>query len=203
MKYLLLLSILSLMPQAFAQGLLWPDKCAKVISLKAEGNLAPSIAQHEWIKPGWYEIEALIAEQLKVPSVKISLEYVNYRSGDEIVSHAEYAPDCFKGPFREDDDKLKALYAKSKAQTLTKDDFTGPKWIHLVQAMDREEVNCLALSKVDGKLGGCADQWQGGLTEDKVVCLKNKTYLKCHVECMEKIYERKVDVQPGFCPEVE
>ena len=69
----------------------------------------------------------------------------------------------------------------------------------MVSAIDTEEVNCLAMSKKNGKLAGCGDTWLDGLTADETVCFKGKTYLKCQVECIQKIYNRDLELTPGFC----
>jgi hypothetical protein len=201
MKYLLLVMFFSVISQAYAQKLPWANTCGRVISFKESGILQPSINQHAWITTGWHEIEVQLAEHMRKPGLEVSMEYVNYRAGDLVMTQAEYAPDCKS--FKEDDEKTKALFAKSQAGTLTRDDLKGPRWIHLMQAMNKIEDNCLALSKVNGLYSGCADQWQDGLTQDELVCFKGKTYMKCHVECMETIYKTDVKTQPGPCPEVE
>ncbi len=177
----------------------WADKCARIVSYRGTPKLYNGFSQYNWIGPVWADIEVLMAELLGKPKVQISFEYVNYRSGDEITSNASYAPGC--NDFPEDDDELKSLNEKSRAGTLIASDFKGPRWLHLIQPIDRDEVNCLALSKINGKLGGCGDLWQDGVTSDEVVCFNKKTYLKCHVACIQKIYSRDLKATPGFCPE--
>lgn len=131
------------------------------------------------------------------PNIKMSFEYLQYRAGYQVMKDVEYAADCPQ--FGELDSETKSLLELQKTRKLTKDDFKSKTWIHMVRAIDVEEVNCLALSKKNGKTAGCADVWQDGLTEDEKVCFKGKTYLRCHVECIEKIYNRQVETTSGSC----
>jgi hypothetical protein len=119
------------------------------------------------------------------------------RMGYQVLAQAEYG-DC--KTFAPDDEEMTLLRKKSEEGTISNADFKGPRWIHMVQPIDTEEANCLALSKVNGVLGGCNDLWQDGVTEDEAVCIKGQTYMKCHVECLEKIYNRKIESESGFCP---
>ena len=145
------------------------------------------------------EWEALVAQMLGKPSVKISPEYVWYTMGAKIVSPTMYAKT--QEELQENDPELEVLFQKSKEGTLTEKDLTGPRWIHLIQPIDKEEASCLKLSKINGVPGGCGDVFQDDLTADEAVCFKGKTYVKCHIECLNKIYNRVADVTPGFCPE--
>ena len=188
---------------SFAQSVLWPEglPCVRVGGLTERGTYEEGISQYAWFGRTFREIEAYVAELQGKPieQTKLSFNYLQYRMGYLVLSQAQYAPDCISG-FGEDDEEMKMIRAKSAKGVLTIDDFKGPRWLHVVQAMDKEEVNCLAISKVNGKLAGCNDIWQDGLQEDELVCFKGKTMPKCHVDCIQKIYNRQVDLTPGSCP---
>lgn len=199
MKKLLFLALLLLPVLAHAQKLPWPEgmPCAQVAGLDHKDKYTDPITARALIGSVFAEIEAMIAQLQGKPSVEISFEYIQMRQGFQVMAQATYG-DC--KTFAEDDEEQTELRRKSNEGTLTADDFKGPRWLHMVQPIDSEEANCLALSKVNGVLGGCNDLWQDGVTEDETVCIKGKTYMKCHVDCMEKIYKRKIESQPGFCP---
>lgn len=194
---LLLLALVSL--QSFAQSDPWPDgqKCGRHIGMNVDGKFLDSYTQYNWYSVAWREYIADLATHMGNPNIRMSFEYLQYRAGYQIMKDVDYAADC--NSFAEIDAESKALLELQKTRKLTKDDFNSPTWIHMVSAIDVEEVNCLALSKKNGKTAGCADVWQGGLTEDEKVCFKGKTYLRCHVECIEKIYNRTVESTPGSC----
>lgn len=203
MKMLLLLALTLLTVQnfAFAQRLPWPEGglCAKVRGLDPDDKFREPITALAFMGSTFKEIEEYIAILQGKPSVKISFEYVQYRFGYQVIANAEYSSDC--QTFEEDTEEIRTLKEKSDKGTLSSKDFKGPRWIHAVQAIDTEEVNCLAISKTNGVLRGCNDLWQDGITEDEAVCIKGQTHLKCHVECIETIYNRVVEKTPGFCPE--
>ncbi len=184
-----------------AQSVLWPEglPCVRVGGLTEKGTYEEGVTQYAWFGRTFREIEAYVAELQGKPIEKtqLSFNYLQYRMGYRVLSQAEYAADCLSD-FPEDEE-LAMIREKSKTRSLTVDDFKGPRWLHVVQAIDKEEVNCLAISKVNGKLGGCNDIWQDGLQEDELVCFRGKTMPKCHVDCIQKIYDRQLDLTPGSC----
>lgn len=194
---LTLLTLFSL--QSFAQSIPWPDgmKCGRHVGMNIDGRFLDSYTQYNWYSVAWREYIADLAVLMKNPNIRMSFEYLQYRAGYQIMKNVEYAEDC--NQFGELDDETKELLALQKTRPLTKDDFKGPTWIHMVSGIDVEEANCLAMSKKDGKVAGCGDVWQDGVTPDEAVCFKGKTYLKCHVQCIEKIYNRTLELKPGFC----
>ena len=187
---------------SFAQSVLWPEglPCVRVGGLTEKGTYEQGITQYAWFGRTFREIEGYVAELQGKPleQTKLSFNYLQYRMGYRVLSVAEYAADCNELPG--DDDEMKIIRAKSEKMELTANDFKGPRWLHVVQALDKDEVNCLAISKINGKLQGCNDIWQDGLQEDELVCFKGKTMPKCHVECIQKIYNRQLDLTPGSCP---
>lgn len=206
MKTLLILVMLGLSALASAQQALpWPagQTCGRMFSLTYDNQFKDAYTKYEWYGYVFRENEVLMAQLMGYEKVKMSMEWLQFREGMRVMEQTEYAPDCDDFPSRTEDKAVQDLLAKQEAGTLTKADFKGPRWIHPVQAIDTEEVNCLAMSKINGVLGGCGDVWQDGITEDEAVCFKGQQYLKCHVGCIEKIYNRKVEVTPGFCPEAE
>lgn len=183
---------------ARAQEVPWSGTCARLYVLTAQRELITQTSQYGWMG-NWGELEQGLAILAGKPTIKVSYEFVQTRFGHLVVSAAEYAPDC--NSFPDDDAEILALREKSKAKTLVQDDFKGARWLHLVKAIDSEEDKCVSYSRVAGKWSGCGDLWQGGMTEDKVVCFNKRSYPRCQVECIKKIYRRELDVQDGFCAE--
>lgn len=195
---LILLSLMSL--NSFAQTYPWPEgvKCGRHIGMNIDGKLIEAFTQYNWYSTAWREIIADMAILMNKPDLKLSFEYMQYRAGYRIMKDTvDHAADCNQMP--DADTEIVELKKKSDAGTLTKDDFKGPRWIHTLQAIDVEEANCMAMSKKAGKLAGCGDVWQDGITSDEAVCIKDKTYIKCHVDCLAKIYDRTIESKPGFC----
>lgn len=199
MKKLIVALIAVFSLQSFAQSIPWPDgqKCGRHVGMNIDGKFLDSYTQYNWFAVPWREYIADLASHMNKPDIRMSFEYLQYRAGYKVMKDVDYAPECQE--FTELDEESKALKELQKTRILTLDDFKGPTWIHMVSAIDVEEANCLALSKKNGKTAGCADVWQDGLTEDEKVCFKGKTYLRCHVECIEKIYNRKVETTSGSC----
>lgn len=196
---LILLSLVSLSSFA-AQDLPWPEglPCGRHTGLTLDGELNAPITQYNWYQRTFQEQIDMMAVLLGKPGMKLSFEYIQYRFGYQVMKRdIDYATDCQHLP--EQDEDTKRLLELQKTRPLTKEDFKGPNWIHMVNALDKEEVNCLAMSKINGVIAGCGDVWQGGASDDNVVCFEGKNYMKCHVECIEKIYDRDLDIQPGFC----
>ncbi len=197
----MLMLVFSALTYAEELKLPWADKCVRVVTLGPDLKLVNSYSQYKWFGGSWGEVEAEMGILMNRPNLQISLEYLNYRAGNHVTNVAEYAADCNAFPTNENDDpEVKELSDKSEAGTLTLNDFKGPKWLHMIQPIDTEEANCLAISKKNGVLAGCADIWQDGITNEEVVCFEGKTYSKCHMNCMNKIYNRKLDLTNGFCP---
>lgn len=199
MKTFILAFLTTLSLSAFAQSYPWPEglKCGRHVGMNIDGKLLDSYTQYSWYAGPWREVVDNMAILLNKPGLKLSFEYLQYRSGYQIMKDVDYAAECSQFPELESD--VQELMELQKTRPLVKDDFKGPKWIHMVNAIDTEEANCLAMSKKNGKLAGCGDIWQDGITSDETVCFKGKTYLKCHVECIQKIYNRELDLKPGFC----
>jgi hypothetical protein len=194
---LLLLALVSF--QSFAQSIPWPDgqKCGRHVGMNVDGKFLDSYTQYNWYAKAWAEYITDLGNHMGNPNIKMSFEYLQYRAGYQVMKDVEYSPECQQ--FGELDSETKSLMELQKTRKLTREDFKSKTWIHMVSAIDVEEVNCLALSKKNGKTAGCADVWQDGLSEDEKVCFKGKTYLRCHVECIEKIYNRKVETTSGSC----
>ncbi len=203
MKKLILFALILLPALAHAQKLPWPVgfQCAQVKGLTSDDKYQDPITARALMGNTFKEMEEMIAILQGKPSVEISFEYLQYRYGFQVMANAKYYPDC---QTFDDDNEEEAKFRKmSEEGTLSKKEFKGRKWIHMVQPIDTEEANCLAISKVNGVLGGCNDLWQDGITEEEAVCIKGETHLKCHVDCVEKIYNRQVEKTAGFCPEQE
>lgn len=203
MKQFLLLTLLTISSFAQAQSLPWSEAYAMPIVLKQDNKFQMPVYNYTLFGGAFKEIEGYIAEIQGKPagSVKITPEYIEYRFGRPVIyRHTMYSSKPVT------DIQLNAevqdAYKKAAEGTLKKEDLKGPNWIHLIQSIDVEEVNCLAISRKEGKSSGCADIWQDGLSDEEAVCYKGRTYLKCHVGCLEKIYNRKIETVPGFCPEV-
>lgn len=184
---------------ALAQSLPWPDgmKCGRHIGVNIDGKFLDSYTQYNWYAVAWREVVQMMGEHMKNPNLKLSFEYLQYRAGYKIMANVDYAADCDQ--FEELDSEVLALKELQKTRKLTKEDFKGSRWIHMINGIDTEETNCLALSKKDGKYAGCGDVWQDGISMDEAVCIGDKTYLRCHIDCINKIYNRTVEVKPGFC----
>ncbi len=197
-KFILLLLALASF-QSFAQSIPWPDgqKCGRHVGMNVDGKFLDSYTQYNWYAKAWAEYITDLGNHMGNPNIKMSFEYLQYRAGYQVMKDVEYSPECQQ--FGELDSETKSLMELQKTRKLTREDFKSKTWIHMVSAIDVEEVNCLALSKKNGKTAGCADVWQDGLSEDEKVCFKGKTYLRCHVECIEKIYNRKVETTSGSC----
>ncbi len=193
---LLVASILS--GQAAAQEVPWSGTCARLHILTTDRKLITQTSQYGWFGD-WGELEQGLAILAGKPSVKISFEFLQTRYGHLVISAAEYAPDCQS--FSADDAEIRMLKEKSQNGTLKQDDFKGARWLHLVKAIDSEEDHCVSYNRVAGRWSGCGDIWQGGMTEDKVVCFNKRSYPLCQVECIKRIYRRELEVRPGFCPE--
>ncbi len=202
MKFLLAITLSIMSLSVFSQSVTWPEglPCVRVGGLTDTNRYEEGVSQYAWFGRTFKETEGYIADITGRPAseIKLSFNYLQYRFGYKIMSQAEYAADCNSLPPA--DEEMKMIKAKSDAGTLKPEDFKGPRWLHVVQAIDKEEVNCLAISKINGKLQGCNDIWLDGLTEDKLVCYKGKTMPKCHVDCIQKIYNRQLDLTPGSCP---
>ncbi|MES2528869.1 MAG: hypothetical protein V4598_17415 [Bdellovibrionota bacterium] len=205
MKFLLCLTLSLISMTTFAQTVTWPEglPCVKVGGFAADtGRYEEGVTKYEWFGRTFKETEGYIAEITGRPpeQIKLSFNYLQYRFGYHIMAQAEYAADCNSFP-SDSDPEMQEIRKKSNAGTLKAEDFKGPRWLHVIQAIDKAEVNCLAISKINGKLQGCNDIWLDGLQEDELVCIKGKTYPKCHIECLEKIYSRKVEQTSGTCKE--
>lgn len=145
-------------------------------------------------------MEQQLERLFNMPRVKVSPDFIHYRNGYSVMyAKTPYASN--PGSFPQRDEELQRMYALSEAGQLTRDMLKGPNWIHVVSPLDEEEASCVMIRENNGVVTGCADVWQEGITENEVVCIGGKTYLKCHVDCMERIYRRRNQSTPGFCPE--
>jgi hypothetical protein len=160
----------------------WPQPWAQVDSLDSTGTHHSFVFYEALQRKEWSDVDAKLAQLLKRKAVTVSPEYVAFRMG----ASALVAP---------------ALYGKDPKALNTKFDGIAhpPAWLTLIQPRDQAETNCLALSYKAGKASGCGDQWQGGITNSKLECYQGKTYLKCHLRCIEKIYSRQMATAPGAC----
>ena len=202
-----MLAIFGAFSKAFADEapeLPWAKEWVMTIAAKSAGTNSSKLIWQQGImmkalatSSTFKEFNELISKMNGKPSI-ITPEYINYYMGYEAVGTSIYGD---KPNEIELDAEAQRIYEKSSAGTLVKSDLRGRRWIHMLNALDLEEKNCLAISVKNGVIGGCGDIWQDGVTEDEVVCHKGYNYFKCHVECMNKIYNRQADVQPGFCPE--
>lgn len=201
MKFLLCLTLTLFSVTTFAQTVTWPEglPCVKVGGF-IDGRYQEGVTKYAWFGPTFRETEEYISVITGKPldQVKLSFNYLQYRHGFTIMGLADYSEDCNSFP-TDVDPELDLIKEKSNAGTLKASDFKGPRWLHVIQAIDKAEINCLAISKINGKLQGCNDIWQDGLQEDELVCIKGKTYPKCHIECLEKIYNRRVEQTSGTC----
>lgn len=203
MKHLflfLLLSSIGFKSFATSEVLPWPKQMARVTALSQDRRVETPFTIYVGFAGAWAEVIAALAGLAQKPDLKMSFEYLSYRMGYLVISQADYTE---KMPFAPLTAENQAMYDSSLGKTVHPDKFKGPNWIHLIHPLDRAESNCLTVSKINGVYGGCGDIFQDGLTEDEVVCFKGKTHLKCHIQCMEKIYNRVVDVESGFCPASE
>jgi hypothetical protein len=187
-KFILIaLSLFSL--SSFAQTVLWPEGLpfVRVGGLSMDGKYEEGISAYALFGRAFSEIEDYVSVLQGKPrdQVKLSFNYVQYRQGYHVMSMAEYV--AKPQDFAADDEELAEIRKKGERGELTRADFKGSRWLHVVQALDKDEVNCLAISKVNGKLGGCNDIWQDGLQEDELECFKGRTYPKCHLDCIRKI----------------
>lgn len=197
-KKALLLVLSVYFGNALAQEAMWSKTFARIYVLKTERVLQASTINYH---SGWASAAQQMSEILGIPVTKLSPEYLAMKLGHMVLGKTEYS-DSFDFP--EPNQEIENLLERSQTEQLSFEDFKGPQWLHLLKPIDDEEEACLWAGNANGKWTGCGDVWQGGLTEDKVVCFENKTYLKCHIDCMKKIYHREneINVQPGFCPEV-
>ena len=178
----------------------WPEGllCARHIGVNGSGNLTVSFAQYRGFAGGLSETISIYRRLHNNPELKLSLEQLQYTLGDfKIMRPVEYAATC------EDFDELDAdttrLLELQNQRKLTPSDFGGSAWIHMVTAIGQDELMCLNYVERNGQVTGCGDIWQGGLTEDEVVCREGKTLLKCHVECITRLNNSNPTIQPGFC----
>jgi len=185
---------------ALAQELPWSDKCARIYVLNSKKELQVQSYQYSWYGGMWRELEGVLAQIAGRAVLPVSYEFIQTRDGHLAISHAEYAADCQSFPPA--DAEIVRLQEKSRAKTLTLEDLKGNRWVHLVKPIDLEEERCVSYGKINNRWQGCGDVWQGGLTEDKVVCFNGKNYPRCQIDCIKKIYKRELALTDGYCPEV-
>lgn len=186
--------------QAHQEGLAWTGKWHAQPALSERGKAVISFAEKAAMA-GWEEVNALISQMTGVANAVISPEYAHYRAGFKVMGRSAYVENSmdFKDP-----PELNAITEQYPDTLPPKTAFKGGYWLHMIQPMTNEEANCLTITKAPGTdPSGCGDQWQTGITADKVVCFGDYTYLKCHVECMESIYNHKIPTTPGFCADAE
>lgn len=194
-----LFTVLSIyISSALAQEAMWSKTFARIYVLKTERILQGFTTNYS---SAWADSARQMSEIMGKPVEKLSPEYLALKMGHMVLGKVEYS-DSFE--FSEPSEEVSNLLERSQSEQLSFEDFKGASWLHLLKPIDDEEEACLWAGKKNGKWTGCGDVWQGGLTEDKVVCFENKTYLKCHIDCMKKIYNREDEIvtQSGFCPEV-
>lgn len=137
-----------------------------------------------------------VAELLGLPSTVISPSYAWYQYGLDVMYRENFYT-AGAAPFGDVPGDIAPLLNR---RDIKKNELTGPNWIHLIRWIETEEARCLnANNKATGKWTGCPDPWQGGLQDDELVCFENKTYVKCQIECMERIHQHKIDYVAGAC----
>ncbi len=194
------LAFLLMMSSAFAT-VPWsdPTQCGRHVGLNENGKLVTSFSMYSWYANALKETIRDYAKLHKDPDLKLSLEHLQFTLGYfKVIRAVDYAPTC--NDFEPLDAPTQALVELQKERKLTPADFRGPQWIHMVSGIDKEEVGCINYRKVGTELMGCGDIWQGGLTEDEVVCYEGKNIPKCYVDCLADIYSHQAKLQPGFCP---
>lgn len=200
LKLLAVTLAISSFAHAHQEGPAWSGAWHGVPVLSERGK-AVMLISHKASMAGWEEVNVLISQMTGVRNAILSPEYASYRAGVKVMGRSMYAENSLDIP---DSPELTAVIEQYGETQPPKESFKGGFWLHMVQPITNEEANCLAITLPPGGTpSGCGDQWQTGITADKVVCLGDYTYLKCHVECMEKIYNHKLETTAGFCPEIE
>ena len=174
----------------------WRDKWSQVPALNERGYLVLMMTTKAGNNSGWEEVNGHISRMTGVPNAVLSPEYAHYRAGTKVMMVSGYGPDSEGIDISEE---FSRAYEASGDGRAKRADLKGPEWIHMVQPLTQAEVNCLTISIKDGNPVGCGDQWQTGITEDKLACFKGQTYLRCHLDCIERIYQRDIDATPGAC----
>jgi hypothetical protein len=158
----------------------WPEKWAQVTFTDAQAARHTYVFNEPLQAKEWADVNEKMATLLGMAKLNVSPEYVSYRMGAvALMGPADYATD------------VQSLPNGSSAQL---------PWVTLVQPRDATETNCMTLAVVGGKVQGCGDSWQGGLTQDKMACFQGKTYVKCQLQCIEQIYKKPLATTPGACP---
>lgn len=196
-KFLLLVVIL-VCKSAFADVELWPSLFSRTYVLNTERRIEGSILSYSSV---WRETANEQSQLLGIPVSKISPGYMLMMMGHLVLGVSSFSSSY---QFEDPSVEMEALLKLSQERQIATSELTGPSWIHLLKPIDKEEEACLWEARKNGQLVGCGDMWQGGLTDDKVVCVGERTFLKCQIDCIKTIYnrEKEIDARPGFCPEV-
>jgi hypothetical protein len=195
----------------------WPKPLADITWLDTvDGKLVhTSGIMIENSIPGWEEVHKAIAVLNHVERPHITPEYLLWRNGaTSIMAPARYlTSDELKQEMKAYFDGYANLNeqqkaAKKEAEEKAAEEYyaNAKPWLQLIQ-VPRElpngkstpEDNCMATALIDGKYSGCGDVFQGGLQEDEIACYQNQNYVRCHLECLEKIRGKKLEHTVGSC----
>ena len=147
------------------------------------------------------DLAARLSQAMGITVTKPSPSYYLMKSGAMVIGPTEYA---LINEHPELPAEVIRLSSESQNRQLELSEFNGPYWVHMIKPIDNEEENCLWIGRVNNRPVGCGDIWQNGLNEDEVVCIGTRTYSKCQVDCIKRIYHREnvINARPGFCPGV-
>ncbi len=174
----------------------WRDVWSQVPALNHRSKIVLLMTTKGGTGSDWDEVNGLISRMTGVPNAYLSPEYAHYRAGTKVMMVSGYGPDANSIPI---DPEFTRAGEANPSGYATRAQLRHPRWIHMVQPLTQEEVNCLAISIRAGRPVGCGDQWQTGITDDKLACFNGQTYLRCHLDCIEDIYSRDLQATPGAC----
>jgi hypothetical protein len=180
----------------------WSKNWAISWAVKPDGSVTEAAMEEANVRSAWAEVNKLISELNHVPNAMVTPEYVMYRSGYVALG----APSAFmtSAEFKEVLRKYAELTPEERRRVDDEQDrldaiMKADPWLTLLQPKDVVEANCMAISLVDGKPFGCGDVFQQGLLPSELACFERQTYIRCHLECIEKIYQKKLAFSPGRC----
>ncbi len=142
----------------------------------------PMLIESNIIGP-WSDSSAVIAQLVGRPAL-ISPEYILMRMG----ARALIAPSVYGV-----NGALPAFETGRSA---------AAPWLHLVQfTSDSRGDDCVSLNRVGRAVSGCGDLWQDGIDPvNELACHNGKTYLRCHLWCVEQAENRTLGYANGPCP---
>lgn len=131
----------------------------------------------------WSDSSAVISQLVGRPAI-ISPEYIMLRMG----ARALIAP---------------SVYGVNSAMPPFETGYTAAApWLNLVQfPSDSRGDDCVSLNRVGRAVSGCGDLWQDGIDPvNELACHNGKTYLRCHLWCVEQAENRTLGYANGPCP---